>query len=152
MSLIKLFFIVAFSVVLYFNSNTVYSQNKPKKDNLEKLLIKISRQNYLFVNHNLTNKSIKYANKLNGIATDEELLNLLKTKSQIDFSYAFWLLSKRNYNSIDTIYKEFSNDSTNNGLELNKYKNNKSCLKIYYPVFAFVNDIFNKKEYLDVLK
>ncbi len=121
---------------------------------LSKLISKIEKQKFLFKNHILTQKSLKYVNKLNKIATEKELLNLSTRDCKLCFSYSFWVLSKQNQKIADCLYQDYKKDDINEYkyIELNDYQNRKNCLIFLYSEFQFINDIKNKKEYLEVIE
>ena len=58
------------------------------------------------------NKYYKLYKKLEAKATNEELIELTKSKSEIIVVYAFDILQSRNYDEIKTIFLDHVNDTT----------------------------------------
>lgn len=127
---------------------------RAQSKDFNKLVSKIEKQKFLFKNHILTRTSLKYVNKLNKIATEKELLDLSTMDCKLCFSYSFWVLSKQNQKIADCIYQDYRKDdiSEYKYIELNEYQNRKNCVKFLYSEFQFINEIKNKKKYLDIIQ
>lgn len=131
----------------------VFGQNS-KSSKLEKVIIKIEKQEFLFRDYELKKRSLKIGNRLNKLASESDLLKLSKRNCKLCFSYSFWTLSKRNSKLIHKIYSEFEKKEENEKFEIvNEHsRKNKSCLKILISENNFIYDIYKKGKYLNELK
>ncbi len=130
------------------NINSQTTENKK----LEKVIKDIRKQKYLFTNYVLNKKSIRIANKLNEIASEEDLIKLSNTECGLCFVYSFWILSKRKSELAEKIYKDYYNRKAPSFVEVNRFKNNKSCLRIIYCDDSFINEIHEDKKHLNQIK
>lgn len=116
---------------------------------LTKLLDKINQQEFLFTGLKLNRKSIRTANKLYQLASEEDLIRLSKMDCKLCFSYSFWVLSKKEYKHIDKIYQDYYTSEKTNFIEINKAVNSKSCIKFIYVEDHFIDEVHKEKKYLD---
>jgi len=125
-----------------------FSQENEK---LKKIIGKIKKQEYLFENYELKKKSLKYVKKIYKIASETDLIELAKTENcKLCFSYSFWIMSKKNFDYRNKLYKE-SNERFENGIlvQLNEFRKNRSHLKLIISEQDFVYDIYKKGKYLN---
>ena len=121
---------------------------------LNKIITKIENQEYLLDDYELKKKSIRLANKLNKIASDNELLELSKKDCKLCLSYSFWVLSKRKSDLTEQLYKDFIKNSNEEQLiVINEFtKKNKGCVKILISQQNFIFDIHNDGKYFEGIK
>ncbi len=120
---------------------------------LAKIVEKIETQEYLFEIYELSAKSIKLANKLNEIATDEELIELANMDCKLCFCYSFWVLSKRNSQIVSELYGKYDKENTEQDyIQINNLKKNKSCVQVYIIDENFISEIHTEKKYLNKIK
>ena len=124
------------------------------KAELNKIITKIENQEFLFDDYELKKKSIKLANKLHKIASENELLELSKKDCKLCFSYSFWILSKRKSDLTEKLYTDFIKNSNEEQIILiNEFtKKNKGCVKILISKQNFIYDIHNDEIYLEEIK
>lgn len=122
-------------------------------EKLAKILKKIEKQEYLFEIYELSGESIKLANKLNKVASDEELIELANMDCELCFCYSFWLLSKRDSKIVNGLYEKYNNENTEqNYIQINNQNKNKSCVQVGISVENFISEIHIEKKHLDKIK
>jgi hypothetical protein len=135
-----------------FGKNSI-AQNDNNTE-LNKIITKIENQEYLFDDYELKKKSLRLANKLNKIATENELLELSKKDCKLCFSYSFWVLSKRKSDLTEQLYTDYIKNSNEDQIILiNEFtRKNKGCVKILISQQNFIFDIHNDGKYLERIK
>lgn len=121
---------------------------------LEKIITKITKQDFLFYDYKLNKKSINLVNKLYKIANEDELIKLSKNDCKLCFSFSFWALSKRNSDLTTELYNQYTEKETKETfIEINEFNpRNKSCMKILMSEGNFIYEIYKEGKYLDEIK
>lgn len=132
-------------------SSIAQNQNETE---LNKIITKIENQEFLFNDYELKKRSLRLANKLNKIASDNELLELSKKDCKLCLSYSFWVLSKRKSDLTEQLYTDFIKNSNEEQLiVINEFtKKNKGCVKILISQQNFIFDIHNDGKYFEGIK
>lgn len=136
------------SIIIFLFTSLLLNAQVSENKKLDKLIQKIEEQDFLIVDYKFTSKSIKTANKLNKLATDEELEILATKPCKLCFSYAFWVLSKRQSKLTETLYKNYQPKTST---LISTFKKDTGCIKIQMDESEFINSIYQNKMYLEEL-
>lgn len=146
-----LFRVVLCTLLTILVSQNINSQTTENKK-LERVIKNIKKQKHLFTNYVLDKKSVKIANKLNEIASEQDLIKLSNANCRLCYVYSFWILSKRKSELTKKMYSDYHKRTDPNFIEVNRFKNNTSCLKIIYCDDSFINEIYKERKHLNKIK
>ncbi|WP_210490621.1 hypothetical protein [Rufibacter aurantiacus] len=142
---------VIFTIALIVLATNSFSQNITAST--EDIVKKIRNQPSLLLNHRLTRKNIRLANKLSEKASDSELINLIGSEDGKVACLAFLLLKKKNHSALDSIYNAFSSRPLEEIRMINRYNNKWKGHNILLESDEnFIFEVYNKGRYLENLK
>jgi hypothetical protein len=123
---------------------------------LQRIVDKIEKQESLLLNYELTPKGKRLAKKLSKHSTNDDLKLLTESNNPSVFCLAYLILAKRKDPSSESIYEHYKNMTEAEWASWDRSINrinrkHKSDVVLLYSKGNFLEDVHNKKKFLDLL-
>lgn len=139
--------------MIFIDFNNCFSQSDSISKQTIKVLTRIKKLDYIFLDSKITQKSIRLANQLNSVTTNKELTSIITNDSdRLILCFAFWILAKRQDTIINKIYHDTKilREKHDYIKILNHYSHQVPSF-IIDTEYTFIDDIYLNKKYLDLI-